>query len=92
MGGLVGAAEQKVATAIFGLDNRATGKDTSREKRCRWKCQRAMRRESLSCRRTANGPVLLGMSILDNTSLAHIDYFSAGGFVDRKARLAEVRS
>ena len=34
--------------------------------------------------------LVLGMSILDNVSLAHIDHFSHMGFVDRNRELTEV--
>ncbi len=92
MGGLVGAGRTEVATAIFGLDNRATGKVYIKGKEMPLgNVNESMRRRiALLPEDRKRAGLVLGMSILDNTSLAHIDYFSAGGFVDRKRELAEV--
>ncbi len=92
MGGLVGAGRTEVATAIFGLDNRATGKVYIKGKEMPLgNVNESMRRRiALLPEDRKRAGLVLGMSILDNTSLAHIDYFSAGGFVDRKRELTEV--
>ena len=92
MGGLVGAGRTEVATAIFGLDNRATGNVFIKGKKMRLgNVNTAMHRRIgfLPEDRKTLG-LVLGMNVSDNVSLAHIDYFSNFGFVDRKREVAEV--
>jgi len=92
MGGLVGAGRTEVATAIFGLDKRATGKVYIKGKEMPLgNVNESMRRRiALLPEDRKKAGLVLGMSVADNTSLAHIDYFSTGGFVDRKREVAEV--
>ncbi|MBV8532754.1 MAG: sugar ABC transporter ATP-binding protein [Verrucomicrobia bacterium] len=92
MGGLVGAGRTEVATAIFGLDNRATGNVFIKGKKMRLgNVNTAMRRRIgfLPEDRKRSG-LVLGMNISDNISLAHIDTFSRFGFVDQKREATEV--
>src|ERR1700736_1055046 len=92
MAGLVGAGRSEVATAIFGLDKHATGNVYIKGKKMPLRnVNEAMRRRIgflPEDRKTAG--LVLGMSIADNISLAHIDYFSNLGFVDQRRELTEV--
>jgi ABC-type sugar transport system ATPase subunit len=92
MAGLVGAGRSEVATAIFGLDKHATGNVYIKGKKMPLgNVNEAMRRQIgflPEDRKTAG--LVLGMSIADNISLAHIDYFSNLGFVDQRRELTEV--
>jgi len=92
MGGLVGAGRTEVATAIFGLDKRATGKVYIKGKEMPLgNVNEAMRRRiALLPEDRKRAGLVLGMNISDNVSLAHIDSFSAGGFVDRRREIADV--
>ena len=92
MGGLVGAGRTEVATAIFGLDKRATGKVYIKGKEMPLgNVNEAMRRRiALLPEDRKRAGLVLGMNISDNVSLAHIDSFSTGGFVDRKREVADV--
>ena len=92
MGGLVGAGRTEVATAIFGLDSRATGKIYIKGKEMPLgNVNEAMRRRiALLPEDRKRAGLVLGMNISDNVSLAHIDSFSPGGFVDRKREVADV--
>jgi len=92
MGGLVGAGRTEVATAIFGLDSRATGKIYIKGKEMPLgNVNEAMRRRiALLPEDRKRAGLVLGMNISDNVSLAHIDSFSTGGFVDRKREVADV--
>ena len=92
MGGLVGAGRTEVATAIFGLDNRATGNVFIKGKKMSLgNVNAAMSRRIgfLPEDRKRSG-LVLGMNISDNVSLAHIDHFSKFGFVDRSREVTEV--
>jgi ABC-type sugar transport system ATPase subunit len=92
MGGLVGAGRTEVATAIFGLDPRATGSVFIKGKKLSLgNVNEAMRRRiALLPEDRKRAGLVLGMSILDNISLAHIDHFSHLGFVDRGREVNEV--
>jgi ABC-type sugar transport system ATPase subunit len=92
MGGLVGAGRTEVATAIFGLDPRATGSVFIKGQKLRLgNVNEAMRRRiALLPEDRKRAGLVLGMNILDNVSLAHIDHFSKMGFVDKKREVAEV--
>jgi ABC-type sugar transport system ATPase subunit len=92
MGGLVGAGRTEVATAIFGLDHHATGSVFIKgQKLPLGKVNEAMRRRiALLPEDRKRAGLVLGMSILDNVSLAHIDHFSKLGFVDRNREVGEV--
>jgi ABC-type sugar transport system ATPase subunit len=92
MGGLVGAGRTEVATAIFGLDPRATGDVYIKgQKMALGKVNESMRRRiALLPEDRKRAGLVLGMNILDNVSLAHIDYFSNMGFVDKSRELIEV--
>jgi ABC-type sugar transport system ATPase subunit len=92
MGGLVGAGRTEVATAIFGLDPRATGDVYIKgQKMALGKVNESMRRRiALLPEDRKRAGLVLGMNILDNVSLAHIDYFSKMGFVDKSRELIEV--
>jgi ABC-type sugar transport system ATPase subunit len=92
MGGLVGAGRTEVATAIFGLDPRATGTVYIKgEKLPLGNVNEAMRRRiALLPEDRKRAGLVLGMSILDNVSLAHIDHFSKMGFVDKNREVVEV--
>jgi len=92
MGGLVGAGRTEVATAIFGLDPRATGEVYIKGvKLPLGNVNEAMRRRlALLPEDRKRAGLVLGMSIMDNVSLAHIDYFSQMGFIDRSRELTEV--
>jgi ABC-type sugar transport system ATPase subunit len=92
MGGLVGAGRTEVATAIFGLDSHATGKVYIKGKEMPLKnVNEAMRRRiALLPEDRKRAGLVLGMNISDNVSLAHIDYFSNAGFVDRTREVTEV--
>jgi ABC-type sugar transport system ATPase subunit len=92
MGGLVGAGRTEVATAIFGLDPRATGSVFIKGQKLRLgNVNEAMRRRiALLPEDRKRAGLVLGMNILDNVSLAHIDHFSKMGFVDKSRELAEV--
>src|ERR1700747_2191008 len=76
MGGLVGAGRTEVATAIFGLDSRATGKVYIKGKEMPLgNVNEAMRRRIALLPEDRNAPgLVLGMNISDNVSLAHIDF------------------
>jgi ABC-type sugar transport system ATPase subunit len=92
MAGLVGAGRSETATAIFGLDRNAKGDVYVQGKKMPLgKVNESMRRRIgfLPEDRKRAG-LVLSMSIADNVSLAHIDYFSAFGFVDRKRELTEI--
>ncbi len=92
MAGLVGAGRSEVATAIFGLDKHATGNVYIKgEKLTLGNVREAMQRGTgfLPEDRKKSG-LVLGMSVSENISLAHIDSFSKFGFVDRKREVAEV--
>jgi ABC-type sugar transport system ATPase subunit len=92
MGGLVGAGRTEVATAIFGLDPRATGSVFIKGRKLPLgNVNEAMRRRiALLPEDRKRAGLVLGMNILDNVSLAHIDHFSKMGFVDKSRELAEV--
>ncbi|MBV9299152.1 MAG: sugar ABC transporter ATP-binding protein [Verrucomicrobia bacterium] len=92
MGGLVGAGRTEVATAIFGLDPRATGNIYIKgQKLVLGKVNESMRRRiALLPEDRKRAGLVLGMSIMDNVSLAHINHFSSMGFVDRGRELSEV--
>jgi ABC-type sugar transport system ATPase subunit len=92
MGGLVGAGRTEVATAIFGLDPRATGNVFIKGKKMAMgNVNEAMRRRiALLPEDRKRAGLVLGMNISDNVSLAHIDYFSKMGFVDRSREISEV--
>jgi len=92
MGGLVGAGRTEVATAIFGLDPRATGEVYIKGvKLPLGNVNEAMRRRlALLPEDRKRAGLVLGMSIMDNVSLAHIDHFSQMGFIDRGRELTEV--
>jgi ABC-type sugar transport system ATPase subunit len=92
MGGLVGAGRTEVATAIFGLDPRATGSVYIKgQKMTLGNVNESMRRRiALLPEDRKRAGLVLGMTILDNVSLAHIDYFSNFGFVDKNRELNEV--
>jgi ABC-type sugar transport system ATPase subunit len=92
MGGLVGAGRTEVATAIFGLDPRATGSVFIKGKKLPLgNVNEAMRRRiALLPEDRKRAGLVLGMNILDNVSLAHIDHFSKMGFVDKGRELTEV--
>jgi ABC-type sugar transport system ATPase subunit len=92
MGGLVGAGRTEVATAIFGLDPSATGNVYIKgQKLPLGNVNEAMRRRiALLPEDRKRAGLVLGMSILDNVSLAHIDHFSNLGFVDKNRELNEV--
>jgi ABC-type sugar transport system ATPase subunit len=92
MGGLVGAGRTEVATAIFGLDPRATGSVFIKGQELRLgNVNEAMRRRiALLPEDRKRAGLVLGMNILDNVSLAHIDHFSKMGFVDKSRELTEV--
>ncbi|MBV9104774.1 MAG: sugar ABC transporter ATP-binding protein [Verrucomicrobia bacterium] len=92
MGGLVGAGRTEVATAIFGLDPRATGNIYIKgQKLLLGKVNESMRRRiALLPEDRKRAGLVLGMSIMDNVSLAHINHFSSMGFVDRGRELSEV--
>jgi ABC-type sugar transport system ATPase subunit len=92
MAGLVGAGRSETATAIFGLDRNAKGDVFIKGKKLPLgKVNESMRRKMgfLPEDRKRAG-LVLGMSIADNVSLAHIDYFSSMGFVDRKREITEI--
>jgi ABC-type sugar transport system ATPase subunit len=92
MGGLVGAGRTEVATAIFGLDPRATGNVYIKgQKLALGNVNESMRRRiALLPEDRKRAGLVLGMSVLDNVSLAHIDKFSSMGFVDRNREVTEV--
>jgi ABC-type sugar transport system ATPase subunit len=92
MGGLVGAGRTEVATAIFGLDSRATGKVyiKGKEMPLRNVNESMRQRIALLPEDRKRAGLVLGMNISDNVSLAHIDYFSNAGFVDRAREITEV--
>ena len=92
MGGLVGAGRTEVATAIFGLDPRATGSVFIKGQKLRLgNVNESMRRRiALLPEDRKRAGLVLGMNILDNVSLAHIDHFSKMGFVDKGRELTEV--
>lgn len=92
MAGLVGAGRSETATAIFGLDRHAKGEVYVKGKKLPLgKVNESMRRRVgfLPEDRKRAG-LVLSMSVADNVSLAHIDYFSAFGFVDRKREVTEI--
>jgi len=92
MAGLVGAGRSETATAIFGLDKNATGNLYIKgNKMPLGNVNEAMRRRIgfLPEDRKKAG-LVLGMSVADNVSLAHIDHFSNFGFVDRKREITEI--
>ncbi len=92
MAGLVGAGRSETATAIFGLDPNAKGEVYIKGKKMPLgNVNVAMKRQIgfLPEDRKRAG-LVLGMSIADNVSLAHIDHFSSMGFVDRKRELTEI--
>jgi len=92
MAGLVGAGRSETATAIFGLDRHAKGDVYVKGKKLPLgKVNESMRRRVgfLPEDRKKAG-LVLGMSVADNISLAHIDHFSAFGFVDRKREVTEI--
>src|ERR1700726_2770284 len=91
-GGLVGAGEREVGTAIFGLDKRATGNVFIKGKKMPLGNVNAAMQHRIGFLpedRKRSG-LVLGMNISDNVSLAHIDHFSSFGFVDRNREVAEV--
>jgi ABC-type sugar transport system ATPase subunit len=92
MGGLVGAGRTEVATAIFGLDPRATGNVFIKgQKMAMGNVNEAMRRRiALLPEDRKRAGLVLGMNISDNVSLAHIDHFSKMGFVDKSREITEV--
>jgi ABC-type sugar transport system ATPase subunit len=92
MGGLVGAGRTEVATAIFGLDPRATGNVFIKGKKLTMgNVNEAMRRRiALLPEDRKRAGLVLGMNISDNVSLAHIDHFSKMGFVDKSREISEV--
>jgi ABC-type sugar transport system ATPase subunit len=92
MAGLVGAGRSETATAIFGLDRNAKGDVYIKGKRMPiGNVNEAMKRRLgfLPEDRKRAG-LVLGMSISDNISLPHIDYFSQLGFVNRKREMVEI--
>jgi ABC-type sugar transport system ATPase subunit len=92
MGGLVGAGRTEVATAIFGLDPHATGDVFIKGKKLPLgNVNEAMRhRIALLPEDRKRAGLVLGMSVLDNVSLAHIDHFSRIGFINRNRELTDV--
>jgi ABC-type sugar transport system ATPase subunit len=94
MGGLVGAGRTEVATAIFGLDPRATGNVFIKGKKLTMgNVNEAMRRRiALLPEDRKRAGLVLGMKISDNVSLAHIDHFSKMGFVDKSREISEVEN
>jgi ABC-type sugar transport system ATPase subunit len=93
MAGLVGAGRTDVAKAIFGLDPRATGEVYIKGKKVRLgNVNDSMGRRIgyLPEDRKKEGLVLM-MSILDNISLPHLDFFSQLGFIDRVKERSEVQ-
>jgi ABC-type sugar transport system ATPase subunit len=93
MAGLVGAGRTDVAKAIFGLDPRATGDVYIKGEKVRLgNVNDSMRRRIgyLPEDRKKEGLVLM-MSILDNISLPHLDFFSRLGFVDHAKERSEVQ-
>ncbi len=93
MEGLVGAGRTEIAKAIFGLDRQATGDVYVKGKKVRLgNVNEAMKRRMgyLPEDRKKEGLVLM-MSILDNISLPHLDFFSRLGFVDQGKERIEVQ-
>ena len=93
MAGLVGAGRTDVAKAIFGLDRQATGDVYVKGEKVRLgNVNESMRRRMgyLPEDRKKEGLVLM-MSILDNISLPHLDFFSRLGFVDQGKERTEVQ-
>lgn len=93
MAGLVGAGRTDVAKAIFGLDRQATGDVYVKGEKVRLgNVNESMRRRMgyLPEDRKKEGLVLM-MSILDNISLPHLDFFSRLGFVDQRKERTEVQ-
>jgi ABC-type sugar transport system ATPase subunit len=93
MAGLVGAGRTDVAKAIFGLDRRATGDIYIKGEKVRLgKVNESMRRRIgyLPEDRKKEGLILM-MSVLDNISLPHLDFFSRLGFVDLGKERTEVQ-
>jgi ABC-type sugar transport system ATPase subunit len=92
MAGLVGAGRTAVAKAIFGLDQRASGKIFIKGKPVALgNVNRSMKHRIgyLPEDRKKEG-LVLSMNISDNVSLPHIDTFSRFGFVDHGRELQEV--
>jgi ABC-type sugar transport system ATPase subunit len=92
MAGLVGAGRTAVAKAIFGLDQRASGKIFIKGKpMASGNVNRSMKHRIgyLPEDRKKEG-LVLSMNISDNVSLPHIDTFSRFGFVDHGRELQEV--
>ena len=58
--------------------------------RCVSKNEAMRRRLALLPEDRKRAGLVLGMSIMDNVSLAHIDHFSQMGFIDRGRELTEV--
>jgi ABC-type sugar transport system ATPase subunit len=93
MAGLVGAGRTDVAKAIFGLDRLATGDLYIKgEKVHLGRVNESMKRRIgyLPEDRKKEGLILM-MSILDNISLPHLDFFSRLGFVDQRKERSEVK-
>jgi ABC-type sugar transport system ATPase subunit len=91
MAGLVGAGRSEVAKAIFGLDPAATGKVFIQGRPMPLRdVKESMRRRIgfLPEDRKKEG-LVLGMNILENVTLPHLDQFSRFGFVDRKREVTE---
>jgi ABC-type sugar transport system ATPase subunit len=92
MAGLVGAGRTEVAKCIFGLDKQATGKVSIKGNPVKLRNVNdamAHRIGFLPEDRKKEG-LVLQLSIADNVSLPHIDYFTNFGFVDRGKEIAEV--
>jgi ABC-type sugar transport system ATPase subunit len=91
MAGLVGAGRSEVAKAIFGLDPAATGKVFIQGRPMPLRdVKESMRRRIgfLPEDRKKEG-LVLGMNILENVTLPHLDQFSRFGFVDREREVTE---
>lgn len=91
MAGLVGAGRSEVAKAIFGLDRDATGDVYIRGAKLKLgSVKESMhRRIGLLPEDRKKEGLVLSMSVADNVSLPHIDFFTRGGFVDRGHEISE---
>ena len=92
MAGLVGAGRSETATAIFGLDRAATGNVYIKGQKMEMhnvNVAMANRIGFLPEDRKRAGLVLM-MSVADNVSLAHIDFFSDMGWINRKREVTEI--
>ncbi|MBV9674072.1 MAG: sugar ABC transporter ATP-binding protein, partial [Verrucomicrobia bacterium] len=91
MAGLVGAGRSEVAKAVFGLDRDATGDVYIRGAKLKLgNVKESMhRRIGLLPEDRKKEGLVLSMSIADNVSLPHIDFFTRAGFVDRGHEISE---